>query len=87
MVCVKGYLIRHDTTLELPQGAKVLGVDAAEGHGNIALWVKQDGDNPVCLRRFVTYRNNDEIPVDLEPMRFVGTSAHGRLVFHTFELI
>ena len=73
-----------DTILELPCDAEILAVGSQ--YSEVVMWVKLDTDGRKVRRRFVTFGTGHEIPSVLEPMRYIGTSFIGPLVFHSFEL-
>ena len=85
MKTIYKYSLTPDGTLDLPRGAEVLTVEA-QGL-TIQLWAKIDTEAATEPRRFVTFGAGMEIDAHLEPMRFIGTSFLGSLVFHTFELV
>lgn len=87
MRMVKGYYVVKDSILDIPVGSEVLGVSNGEDN-KVILWVKIDKDQTITKpRRFVIFKNEEDIPAELEPMAYIGTGSFGRRPFHAFELV
>ena len=71
------------STFEMPEGAKVLTVQA---HGGVPmLWSLVDPDRPRNAREFLTVGTGDPIDTDPLLLTYVATFQLGPLAFHVFE--
>lgn len=75
--------LRFETTIDMPEGARLLGVQ--EQHDEPQLWALVDPNATTCPRTFRAYGMGHDMPD--EPGQYVGTfQMHGgALVFHVFE--
>jgi len=67
----------------MPEGAKILKVDAQEG--DICLWAEVDPNAMHASRRIETYGTGVNMPAD--PGEYLGTVLleNGQLVFHVYD--
>ena len=74
--------LEPETTIRMPQDAKVLDVQVQDNEPQ--LWALLDTDSPDCSRTFRSFSTGVELPDN--PGEYVDTFQLGELVFHVFEI-
>lgn len=84
MTKIYKYILKPETSLNLPASAKILHIAAQ--HNNICLWALVDTTLTPVERHFITLPTGAAVP---DNAQYLGTTllSMGTLVFHTFELI
>jgi hypothetical protein len=77
------FILQPKTTVEIPDGAKILHV--AQQGDHLCMWALVDPEQPKVKRYFSVYGTGFDMPDD--PGEFIGTALMngGSLVFHIFE--
>ena len=77
------FILQPKTTVEIPDGAKILHI--AQQREYLCMWALVDPEQPKVKRTFIVYGTGHDMPDD--PGEFVGTALMdgGSLVFHVFE--